>query len=213
MTDTRDRLLDAAADLFYREGVNVGVEALTKAAGVSKRSMYQLFGSKDEVVAASLERIGPGYNASLLPPDGQGTPRERILHVFRVLEEVAPEPEFHGCPFVATSVEIKSADHPARAVARRYKDGLAAFFRREAAAGGAADPERVARQLTMTFDGAGAWAVMHGEGLDGQAVRMAETLLDAAGLVAEPAVGVAEQAGPQRPGTTKARPPAVGGRA
>lgn len=183
MTDTRDRLLDAAADLFYREGVNVGVEALTKAAGVSKRSMYQLFGSKDEVLAASLDRIGPGYNASLLPGDDDGgTPRERILHVFRVLEEVSTEPDFHGCPFLATSVEIKAADHPARAVARRYKGGLTEFFKHEATAGGATDPERVARQLTMTFDGASSWGVMHGEGLNGQAVQMAEALLDAAGL-------------------------------
>ncbi len=176
-------MLDAAADLFYREGVNVGVEALTKAAGVSKRSMYQLFGSKDEVIAAALRRIGPGYNASLLPAEGAGgTPRARILHVFQVLEEVSTQSGFHGCPFVATSIEIKSPEHPARAVARSYKDRLTAFFRSEATAGGAADPEQLARQLTMTFDGAGAWGVMHGEGLDGQAVRMAEVLLDAAGL-------------------------------
>lgn len=182
MTDTRDRLLDAAADLFYREGVNVGVEALTKAAGVSKRSMYQLFGSKDEVLAASLERIGPGYNAGLLPAGDTGTPRERILHVFRVLEEVSTEQDFHGCPFMATSIEVKAADHPARAVARRYKDGLTGFFRAEAEAGGAADPDKIARQLTMTFDGASAWGVMRGEVPTGQAVQMAEVLLDAAGL-------------------------------
>ncbi|MCO8272255.1 TetR/AcrR family transcriptional regulator [Actinoplanes sp. TRM 88003] len=182
MTDTRERLLDAAADLFYREGVNVGVEALTKAAGVSKRSMYQLFGSKDDVLAASLERIAPGYSATLLPEDGSGTPRERILHVFRVVEEVAPQPGFHGCPFLATSVEIKAADHPARVVARRFKDGLGEFFRRELVAGGAEAPERVAQQLVMTFDGASAWGVMHGDGVNGQAVRMAEILLDAAGV-------------------------------
>ncbi|MBU2670864.1 TetR/AcrR family transcriptional regulator [Actinoplanes bogorensis] len=183
MTDTRERLLDAAADLFYREGLSVGVEALTRAAGVSKRSMYQLFGSKDEVIAASLERIGPGFNASLLPAGDTGeTPRERILHVFRVLDEVAGRPGFHGCPFVATSIEIKEPGHPARAVARRYKEGLTEFFRHEATAGGVADPERLARQLTMTFDGASAWAVMHGDGLDGEGVRMAETLLGAAGL-------------------------------
>ncbi|WP_250027569.1 TetR/AcrR family transcriptional regulator [Paractinoplanes maris] len=182
MTDTRDRLLDAAADLFYREGVNVGVEALTKAAGVSKRSMYQLFGSKDEVLAASLERLAPGFDASLLPDGEDGTPRERILHVFRVIEEVATQPGFYGCPFLATSVEIKDAGHPARAVALRHKDGLAGFFRREAVAGGAADPDQLAQQLVMTFDGASSWAVMHNEGVHGQAIRMAEILLDAAGL-------------------------------
>ncbi|MFD6751779.1 TetR/AcrR family transcriptional regulator, partial [Streptomyces anthocyanicus] len=62
---TRDRLLDAAAGLFYREGVGIGVEALCREAGVSKRSMYQLFGSKDEVLAASLERSAPAHQAFL----------------------------------------------------------------------------------------------------------------------------------------------------
>lgn len=69
---TRDRLLDAAAELFYREGVGVGVEALCRVAGVSKRSMYQLFDSKDGVLAASLERSAPAYLAFLLPPTTTG---------------------------------------------------------------------------------------------------------------------------------------------
>ncbi|MEV4352298.1 TetR/AcrR family transcriptional regulator [Actinoplanes sp. NPDC049596] len=178
---TRDRLLDAAADLFYREGVGVGVEALSRAAGVSKRSMYQLFGSKDEILAAGLERVGPAFTAYLLPEDDDGeTPRERMLHVFRRLEETATEPGFQGCPFVAVSVEVKSPEHPARLVARRYKDMLTAFFREEAEKAGAADPAKLARQLTMTFDGASAWAVMHGEAPD--AVDMAAALIGAAGV-------------------------------
>src|SRR5262249_39676394 len=89
---TRERLLDAAADLLYRAGVHGGVEALCRAAGVSKRSMYQLFESKDEVVAASLARSAPGIGAALLPPEGDGrSPRERILHVFERLEERSAE--------------------------------------------------------------------------------------------------------------------------
>lgn len=71
-SSTRDRLLDAAAELFYREGVGVGVEALCRVAGVSKRSMYQLFDSKDAVLAASLERGAPAYQAFLLPPTTTG---------------------------------------------------------------------------------------------------------------------------------------------
>ncbi|MFG1989159.1 TetR/AcrR family transcriptional regulator [Actinoplanes sp. NPDC048988] len=178
---TRDRLLDAAADLFYREGVGVGVEALSRAAGVSKRSMYQLFGSKDEILAAGLDRVGPAFTAYLLPAAGdESSHRERILHVFRRFEETSAAPGFQGCPMVAVSVEVKAPEHPARLVARRYKDQLTAFFRAEAEQGGAAHPERLARQLTMTFDGASAWAVMHGEAPD--AVEMATVLLDAAGV-------------------------------
>src|SRR3954447_15420228 len=89
----RDRLLDAAAELFYRDGVSVGVDTLCRAAGVSKRSMYQLFDSKDEVVAASLERSAPTYQALLLPPADDGRPpRARILHVFERLEEFSATP-------------------------------------------------------------------------------------------------------------------------
>ena len=64
---SRERLVEAAADLIYSDGVGVGVEALCKAAGVSKRSMYQLFSSKDELLAASLERRSAEYVARFLP--------------------------------------------------------------------------------------------------------------------------------------------------
>jgi AcrR family transcriptional regulator len=64
----RKRLLDAAAALFYREGVGVGVDALRKAAGVSKHSMYQLLASKDDLMAATPERQHPVLVATLVPP-------------------------------------------------------------------------------------------------------------------------------------------------
>ncbi|GAA4985232.1 AcrR family transcriptional regulator [Nonomuraea thailandensis] len=179
---TRERLLDAAAELFYREGVGVGIDALCRRAGVSKRSMYQLFDSKDEVVAASLERSAPAYQAFLLPPDDDRPPRARILHVFERLEESATMPDYRGCPFVAAAVEVKSPGHPAALVARRSKDALTAFFRGEAERAGVKDPALLARQLTVAFDGAGAQAVVQARGLDGLAVATAAALLDAAGL-------------------------------
>lgn len=179
----RDRLLDAAAELFYRDGTGIGVEALCKAAGVSKRSMYQLFDSKDQVLAASLERSAPGYQSRLLPADDDPRPpRELILHVFERLEASADSPEYRGCPFVATAVELKDPGHPASLVARQAKQALTGYFREQAARAGAADPELLARQLTIVFDGAGARAVVQGEGLHGLAVATAATLLDAAGL-------------------------------
>lgn len=178
---TRDRLLDAAGELFYRQGVGVGVEALCRAAGVSKRSMYQLFGGKDEVVAAALERQGPRYRDLLLPPaGGDAAPRERILHVFRRLEELSADAEYRGCPFAAAAVEVKSAEHPASRVARAVKDALTAFFRAEAERAGAPDPALLARQLTVAFDGSSSWAVVQAAPLDGLAVATADALLTAA---------------------------------
>ncbi|ELS58713.1 TetR/AcrR family transcriptional regulator [Streptomyces viridochromogenes] len=180
---TRDRLLDAAAELFYREGVSIGVEALCRTAGVSKRSMYQLFPSKDEVLAASLERRLPEYGAQLVPAAGDtGAPRERILEVFERLEKASTEPAYQGCPYLAALVELKSPGHPASVVARGAKEWLKGFFRAQAAEGGARDPELLARQLMLVFDGASARAGARIETLDGLATATVTALLDAGGV-------------------------------
>lgn len=148
----RDRLLDAATELFYRDGVSIGVEALCRSAGVSKRSMYQLFDSKDEVLAAGLERRRPWYEAQLRSPDAESaTPRERIQYVFRRAEENAAAPGYCGCPYLAVLVELKDSEHPAL----------------------------LARQLMLIFDGAGA-RIEHLD--DGLLTATATTLLDAAGV-------------------------------
>lgn len=180
---SRDRLLDAASALFYRQGVGTGIDALCKAAGVSKRSMYQLFSGKDEMLAAALERSAAGYQALVMPPpDGAGTPRARLLHVFERLEHNALSPDYRGCPFLATQVELKDPAHPASVVAARGKQVLTDFFRVEAARGGAADPDQLARQLTLVFDGASARAGIGADTLEGLAVATAAALIDAAGV-------------------------------
>ncbi|AOR30362.1 TetR family transcriptional regulator [Streptomyces fodineus] len=180
----RDRLLDAAARLSYRDGVCVGIEALCREAGVSKRSMYQLFDSKDAMLAASLERRIPGYDAQLTHPDPQAaTPRERILHVFQRLERASLDADYRGCPYLAVLVELKNPGHPATVVARAVKERLAETFRAEAARGGARDPGLLARQLLLVFDGASARAGAKVENLgDGLATATVTALMDAAGM-------------------------------
>jgi AcrR family transcriptional regulator len=180
----RDRLLDATARLSYRDGVSVGIEALCREAGVSKRSMYQLFSGKDEMLAASLERRIPGYEARLAHPDPEAaTPRERILYVFAQLEKNAADAGFHGCPYLAALVELKDPGHPATATAGAARDGLPTPSRAEAERGGARDPELLARQLLLVFDGASARAGAGVEHLDdGLATATVTTLLDAAGV-------------------------------
>jgi AcrR family transcriptional regulator len=180
---TKDRLLDAAAELFYRDGVSIGVEALCRTAGVSKRSMYQLFDSKDEVLAASLERRVPGYSAQLVPgPTDAGTPRERILYVFERTEELSTAPDYQGCPFLAALVELKNPEHPASLVAQKAKETLQEMFREQAELGGARDPRLLARQLMLVFDGASARAGARIENLDGLTTATVTTLLDVAGV-------------------------------
>ncbi|MGW7540037.1 TetR/AcrR family transcriptional regulator [Streptomyces sp. NPDC054770] len=180
----RDRLLEAAAELFYRDGVSIGVEALCRSAGVSKRSMYQLFDSKDEMLAASLERRRHRYEAQLTPADtAAATPRERIRYVFERQAKGAADPDYRGCPYLAVLVELKDPEHPASVVATAVKDRLESFFREQAEQGGAADPAVLARQLMLVFDGASARAGARIERLDdGLATGTADALMDAAGL-------------------------------
>ncbi|MDX3114768.1 TetR/AcrR family transcriptional regulator [Streptomyces scabiei] len=179
----RERLLEAAAALTYREGVGIGVDALCKAAGVSKRSMYQLFESKDELLAASLSERASAYVATLLPAADDGrAPRDRILHVFEQVESEAGAPEFRGCRYLAVQIELKEPSHPASRVARQVKADLTAFFRSEAEQGGAGDPDLLARQLSLVFDGASARAGIGVDDLTGLITPTVTTLVDAAGM-------------------------------
>ena len=179
----RERLLEAAATLTYQAGVGIGIEALCKTSGVSKRSMYQLFESKDELLAASLERCADSYEARLLPAaDDDRSPRERIMHVFDQLDRYTVESDFHGCRYLNAQVELKNPGHPASREARRVKENLTAFFRAEAEQGGASDPDLVARQLILVFDGASARAGIGADTLTGLIEPMVKALLDAANL-------------------------------
>ncbi|MBT2395041.1 TetR/AcrR family transcriptional regulator [Streptomyces sp. ISL-100] len=180
---TRERLLEAAATLTYRDGVGIGVEALCKAAGVSKRSLYQLFESKDELLAASLEERASTFVAGLLPAADDGrSARERILHVFEQVELQAGAPEFRGCRYLAVQIELKDQSHPASRVAHRIKGNLTVFFRSEAEQGGASDPDLLARQLSLVFDGASARAGIQADNLAGLVAPTVAALLDAADM-------------------------------
>ncbi len=180
---SRERLLEAAATLTYRGGVNIGVDALCKAAGVSKRSMYQLFESKDELLAASLEERASAYMATLLPAaDDNRPPRERILHVFEQAESEASAPDFQGCRYLVAQIELKDQSHPASRAAHRVKGILTAFFRAEAEQGGAGDPDLLARQLILVFDGASARAGVKADTPTGLLAPTVAVLLDAAAM-------------------------------
>ena len=180
----RERLIDAAADLFYEQGIGaVGVDLVSKAAGVSKRTLYLVFGSKDQLVAQSLDAKGAAVLDIYLPaPDDAAPPRQQILAVFGRLGEWTALETYRGCPFINTATELADRAHPARRVARDYKLQLRGYFERQAARGGAEDPGRLAAQLLAFFDGAIVQAVM-GTALDSGAIQAAvQALLDAQGV-------------------------------
>jgi AcrR family transcriptional regulator len=184
VTDTptpRQRLLDAATDLFYRQGIGaVGVDLVSKAAGVSKRTLYQQFGSKDRLIAESLDAHGDAILGLYIPAEDPDAPaRQQILAVFDGLRGLTMEETFRGCPFVNTATELSDPGHPARRIARHYKLKLRDYFASQAERGQAKDPQRLADQLIVVFDGAIVQAVM-GTAQHLDAARTAvEVLLDA----------------------------------
>jgi AcrR family transcriptional regulator len=180
----RRKLLDTAADLFYREGIGTtGVDRISADAGVSKRSLYQHFGGKDALVAAALADQGPAILGRYLPADDSEAPaRDQILDVFDALSRWSKAPDFRGCPFVNVATEVANPHHPARAVARDYKLRLIRHFARLARAGGAKKANALAEQLLMVFDGAICQAVMKSAPVPNSTRAAAEILLDAHGL-------------------------------
>jgi AcrR family transcriptional regulator len=177
----RQRLLDAAGELFYRLGsAAVGVDLVSKAAGVSKRTLYQQFGSKDQLIAASLDANGESILGLYLPDaDSDDPPREKMLATFDRLRQLGSTPGFRGCPFINTSVELADPEHPARPVASAYKLRIRDYFARQAELGHASDPQLLADQLAIVFDGAIVQAVSGTSAHPGAARAAAEVLLDA----------------------------------
>jgi AcrR family transcriptional regulator len=179
----RERLLAAAEELFYEEGVHtVGIDRVIERAGVAKATLYSVFGSKDELVRAYLEqhnatwreRLGARITARYAGP------RERLLGVFDVLGERVAEPDFRGCAFVNASAETRpgSLVEHASDVARAWVVDLFADLARQA---GAAEPGPLARQLAMLYHGASLSARMDRDLTAAAAARAAAvTLLDAA---------------------------------
>jgi len=180
----RQRLLGAAADLFYRQGIGaVGVDLVSKQAGVSKRTLYQQFGSKDRLIAESLDAHGAAIIGQHLPAEDPGAPpRQQILAVFDGLSGWTASDTFRGCPFVNTATELADPRHPARQIARDHKLALRGYFARHAERGQATDPQLLADQLIVVFDGAIVQAVIGTLRHPGAARSAAQALLDTHGI-------------------------------
>ncbi|MEU8977003.1 TetR/AcrR family transcriptional regulator [Streptomyces sp. NPDC048309] len=174
----RDRLLAAADELFYREGVQtVGIDRIIERAGVAKASLYNIFGSKDELVRAYLE----SRHASTSERIGRTltrfrTPRERLLGVFDAQGELFCEPGFNGCAFTTASAEAPRGSS-AEAAADLYRSWVRTLFMDLAREAGVVDYEALARQLHLLYDGAGLSARMDRDPSAATTARAAAALL------------------------------------
>lgn len=163
---TRDRILQAAGKLFHRDGIRaVSVDAIAEKAGVTKRTLYYHFRSKDDLIAAHLQtRDEP--NLALFKrwfDEADGDVSGKVAGIFRQLAHSARNAKWKGCGFLRTSVElINLPGHPALVVARAHKkrveDWLASIF---AKAGASSEAASLARQVMLLLDGAFSVVLLH----------------------------------------------------
>ncbi|MFD2768705.1 TetR/AcrR family transcriptional regulator [Cellulomonas phragmiteti] len=180
----RERVLDAAETLFHRDGIaRTGVDAVIAEAGVSTATLYAHFGGKDSLVAAYLERrLARWCRVWDDAVAAATTPEDRLLAVFDALARFRDDqPATRGCAFLATAVELPGPDHPARAVVAAETAHLRDRLRSLAADLPVADPDALADDVLMAYDGtlsaflrgAGDDAVARGRILAGIAVTAA----------------------------------------
>jgi AcrR family transcriptional regulator len=153
----REALLTTAAELFSRQGYRaVGIDTLLAEAGVAKMTLYKQFGSKEELIAAVLERlageISSGLSARLAAAPGGS--RQRILAVFDWLADWVRSPGFHGCLFIKAAGEYPEAGDRPRQVAEAFKAGCRELLEGLCGELGINDPARLARQLHLLMEGA-----------------------------------------------------------
>lgn len=174
----RERLLDTADHLFYKEGVRaVGIDRVLDEAGAAKASLYLHFGCKDDLIAAHVERRVAGARAQIETCLSATPPNERALRFFDWVVEWVESPDFRGCPLQHVVAEISDPKHPARAVAASQREWLHARFSEWARAAGVSNPRATVGALIVLFDGAIAASEQDGPQRARDARRMAELLL------------------------------------
>jgi AcrR family transcriptional regulator len=179
----RQRVLDTASEMFYRDGIRaVGIDAIIARSGVAKMSLYRNFPSKDALVTAWLEERNAFFwrrweKAEAACP---GEPCDRLEAVLDMVAATASHPRWRGCPFLNTGTEFPEPDHPARAVIVAHKRAVGERLRALSAAAGARDPDLLAQQLQLLIDGAYAIGQSLGPGGPAKTVGIAGRALIAA---------------------------------
>src|SRR4030088_2114762 len=143
----KERILETADRLFYLQGIRaVGVDTIAAEIGISKRTLYNHFPSKDELISAYLAR------RFKQPPSPAHPPVEQILGTFDSLERRFASKDFRGCPFVNAVAEL-GEDQSVRKVAFAFKESRRLWFRDLLAQLGVPDAEGLATQLALLVDG------------------------------------------------------------
>ncbi len=180
----RERILETAEVLFYREGIRaVGIDTIIEKSGVAKMSLYRSFPSKDDLVAAYLEARGLRYwqwwDGVMAQHPNQ--PRRQLHDLFEAIAGRVRRPEYRGCAFVNAATEFPDEGSRARVVALAHKEAMRKRLFNLCRAIGANRPKALANQLLMLIDGAYTTAGILGKrDAVNATASAAEVLIDAA---------------------------------
>jgi AcrR family transcriptional regulator len=174
----QERILETTGRLFYGQGIRaVGVDAIAAEIGISKRTLYNYFPSKDALIVAYLSRY-------MVSPTTSDRPLlEQILRMFDRLERWFATDSFRGCPFVNAVAELGDATHPGAKLAVAYKEQRRIWLRDTLTQMNVADPDGLATQVAILVEGAIIAALVRGDpGMAAAAKAAARVLLTSAGV-------------------------------
>jgi AcrR family transcriptional regulator len=144
----KERILQTADRLFYLRGIRaVGVDTIAAEIGISKRTLYNHFPSKDKLISAYLAR------RFRQPPASDKPPVEQILGTFDSLERRFASNDFRGCPFVNAVAELGAEDRAVKKIATAFKESRRVWFRDLLKQLDVANADDLATQLTLLVDG------------------------------------------------------------
>ena len=172
----RDRILAAANDLFYREGIRaIGIDTVIERAGVAKMSLYRAFPSKNELIAAFLETRDKMYwewweGVVARHPDD---PLRQLRALFEAVAKRTSGRQYRGCPFVNMSVEFPDHAHPGRLVVARHMEELRSRLSALVEGLGLAQSKPLTDQLMLLLEGA--YSVGNTMGTDGPSASVASS--------------------------------------
>jgi AcrR family transcriptional regulator len=177
----RERILAAARELFYRQGIRaVGVEAVAEAAGTNKMTLYRHFSSKDELIAECLRAFAKDAEArwDALARTYVGKPREQLGAWLRAMADHVVASDERGCALANAAIELPEKDHPARQVIENFKRAQCERLVRLCREAGLKRPELLAEELFLLIEGARVNRQSVGlEGPGARVVRLGEAII------------------------------------
>jgi AcrR family transcriptional regulator len=153
----REQIVTEAQKLFYQYGFNAtGVDRIIAQAGVSKKTLYNHFKSKDELILATLRKRDELFRNNLMRETERlgNTPKERLLALFDFMDAWFHEKNFAGCMFINAAAEFSETDNPCHIISAEHKRLVCNYIRDLAVQADAQNPEELSKQLNLLMEGA-----------------------------------------------------------